>query len=213
MHLVGSRPMVEVVVGRVAPFLASREGRGGAWWAVPTLLREALLVLSGTALVALCAQVMLPFQPVPVTLQTFAVLLIGATFGARRAALTMLVYLLEGAAGLPVFAGAKAGAVHLFGPTGGYLLAFPLAAFVVGWLVERGWDRRPLSAAAALLAGDALILACGVLWLAAPLGLRGAAAVGLLPFIIPNLLKLALASALLPPVRRRVDALTADRQA
>jgi hypothetical protein len=116
----------------------------------PRLLTNAALIAGASAVTALAAQaeIRLPWTPVPVTGQTFAVLLSGAVLGARRAFLAQALYLLEGALGLPVFAGGGAGALHLAGPTGGYLVAFPFAAAATGALAQRGWDRRPPTARA-----------------------------------------------------------------
>jgi biotin transport system substrate-specific component len=169
--------------------------------------REIALIMAGTALVAACAQVHVPMWPVPATLQSFAVLLIGATFGARRGAITLLAYLAEGASGLPVFAGFGAGFARLIGPTAGYLWAFPIAAFAVGALVERGWDRRISTALLALLAGDLIILAAGFAWIAASIGAAAAWTTGVAPFLIFNSVKIALTAASLPIGRRLLDRL------
>jgi biotin transport system substrate-specific component len=141
---------------------------------------EALAVLGGALLIALSARARmpLPFSPVPVTLQTLAVLWVGAQLGARRGALATLVYLGGGALGLPCFAGGG-----LLGPTGGYLLGFVAAAHLVGTLFERGWGRRPTTALAALLLGNGVIYAVGLPWLTAFVGARPALALGLLPFV------------------------------
>lgn len=165
-----------------------------------TLAQNVLLVVSGSLLVALCAQFSfyLPFSPVPVTGQTFAVLLVGATFGARRAAAALLLYLVEGAAGLPVFApGGLPGLARFAGPTAGYLLTYPLAAFLLGWLTER-WPRR--SWLVAVFAAEALIFAGGVSWLKvwAQLSWPQAVTQGLLPFLPGDLLKVVLVGACLP---------------
>lgn len=165
---------------------------------------DLLLILGGSLFTALMAQIAipLPFTPVPITGQTMAVLLVGAALGSRRGALSMAAYLLEGALGLPVFAGGATGLARLHGPTGGYLLGFLAAAFITGWLAERGWDRRPFTAALAMLIGNAMIYLFGLPWLAffleGFLGPKGALALGLLPFIPGDLLKLALAAFLLP---------------
>lgn len=174
-------------------------------------LRETLLMVAGSVLVALAAQVSIPWQPVPVTLQTVAVLLVGAACGSRGGAACMAAYLLEGAAGLPVFAHGTFGVARLFGPTAGYLWSFPLAAFVVGWLVERGWDRRWFSALAALTLGNGIILATGAAWLGVLAGPSVAVRAGVLPFLSIDLLKLALAAGLLPAGRHWVDRLTRSR--
>ncbi|MDT7948667.1 MAG: biotin transporter BioY [Thermoflexus sp.] len=169
-------------------------------------LADAVLILGGSLLTALMARVEipLPFTPVPITGQTFAVLLVGAALGSRRGALSMAVYLLEGALGLPVFAGGAAGLARLRGPTGGYLIGFIAAAFVTGWLAERGWDRRPATTALAMLTGNAVIYLFGLPWLAwfvgSFLGPKGALALGLLPFVPGDLLKLLLATLAFPSV-------------
>ncbi len=165
-----------------------------------TLVQNILLVVSGSLLVALCAQISfyLPFSPVPVTGQTFALLLVGATFGARRAAAALLLYLAQGAVGLPVFApGGLPGLARFAGPTAGYLLAYPVAAFLLGWLTERLPRRAWLLA---VLAAEAAIFAGGVGWLKvwAQLTWPQAVAQGLLPFLPGDLLKVVLVGACLP---------------
>ena len=137
-----------------------------AIWPQTGLAREIALVLTGSWLIALSAQVEIPFWPVPLTGQTFGVLLIAALLGSRRGALTVLTYLVQGAMGLPVFTGGTAGIVKFAGPTGGYLIGFVVAAFVVGWLSERGWDRHVAAAAVAMLVGKVTIYAFGLPWLA-----------------------------------------------
>src|SRR3712207_6772947 len=166
--------------------------------------RSALLVLGFSLLTAAAAQVVvpLPWTPVPLTGQTFAVLLTGALLGPRLGALAMLAYLLEGAAGLPFFRGGAGGVTHLSGATAGYLLAFPAAAYVTGYLAERGWDRRFLSAAAAMALGSVVILACGWAWLAVMFKGGGEAfRLGVAPLLAGGGLKIAVAAAALP-VRR-----------
>lgn len=166
------------------------------------LVRDVLLVLGFSIFLALCAQISfhIPFTPVPVTLQTLAVLLTGAALGSRRGGLAMIAYLVAGAAGLPVFAGGTSGLVNLFGITGGYLWAFPVAAFVVGLLCERGLDRRILTSAFAMLPGTLIIYAVGMSWLAILLHISFIKALtfGMVPFIPGDLLKLVIAAALLP---------------
>jgi biotin transport system substrate-specific component len=158
------------------------------------------MILAGSVAVGVAAQfeVKLPFTPVPITGQTFAVLLVGALLGARRGALALLTYLGEGALGLPVFAGGAAGAAHLLGPTGGYLLGFVPAAFVTGALAERGWDRRVGTTWAAMVLGSAMIFACGVPWLAQFVGWERALPAGLVPFLPGDVAKQVLAALALP---------------
>jgi len=161
---------------------------------------EALLVVGGSLFTALMAQIAipLPFTPVPITGQTLAVLLVGAVLGARRGALSMLAYLAEGLVGLPVFAGGTAGVGRLLGPTGGYLVGFIGAAYVTGWLAERGWDRRPMTAVLAMLAGNGVLYLFGLPWLARFVGPTHVLSMGLFPFIPGDFLKVFLASVLLP---------------
>lgn len=164
-----------------------------------TLFRDILLVLGASIFIALTARIVIPipFSPVPVTGQTLAVLLVGVVLGSRRGALGVLVYITEGAAGLPVFAGGG-GFAYLMGPTGGYLAGFVAAAFLTGMLAERGWDRRPLTAALAMLVGYAAIYLFGLFWLSRFSGMENVLAMGLYPFAAGDLLKLLLATAALP---------------
>ncbi len=163
-------------------------------------IHNTLLVVGASLVTMVAAQVAipLPWTPVPITGQTFAVLLVGATLGARRGALAMLLYLAEGAAGLPVFAGLSGGVTTLFGPTGGYLLAFPLAAFVTGALAERGWDRRFVTMLAAMLLGGATIFALGLAVLSRFVPGDQLVWAGLLPFVPGDLLKSSLAALAFP---------------
>ncbi|MCA9981413.1 MAG: biotin transporter BioY [Anaerolineales bacterium] len=156
------------------------------------------LVVGGSLFIALLAQLSLNIGPVPITGQTLGVLLIGALFGSKRGALTVLAYLAQGAMGLPVFAGGTAGPAVLVGPTAGYLVGFVFAAFVVGLLAERGWDRHALTTALAMLIGNLVIYTVGVAWLSTLIGLEAAIANGVVPFLLGDLLKIALATALLP---------------
>lgn len=171
-----------------------------AVWPATGLLRDLFLVVGGSVLVAALAQLAInvPISPVPITGQTLGVLLLGALLGSRRGALSMLVYIAEGAAGMPVFANATAGPAVLVGPTGGYLAGFVVAAFVVGWLCERGWDRRLVSASAAMLIANLVIYLFGVSWLQWFVGTENVLAAGVYPFIIGDLLKVALATVVLP---------------
>jgi biotin transport system substrate-specific component len=166
---------------------------------------EIARIASANLLMVLCAWIALPLPgtPVPVTGQTFGVLVVAALFGARRGSLTMVLYLLEGAVGLPVFQPFGApGAMRFFGPTAGYLLAFPVAAFATGWLIERasarsyaaGLKARTAQWIAPLLCGEALIFAGGCAWLALlfHFSFSGALEAGLLPFLPGEVVKLAL---------------------
>ena len=164
-----------------------------------TLLRNILLVLGFSTLLALSSRISvpLPWSPVPITGQTFAVLLTGALLGSRLGAITIVAYLAEGAAGLPVFA-YGGGIAELLGPTGGYLIGFVPMAFIVGYLCERGWDRRPWSAALAMLAGNAILYLFGLCWLARFVPSGSLLSAGLIPFIPGDLTKLVVATIALP---------------
>lgn len=179
------------------------QGAGGS----SGVLRGVILVVLGTALLMLSAKVNLPLPYVPMTLQTLAVLVIGAAYGAGLGTATVVAYLTEGAMGLPVFAGPVGGLAPLFGPTAGYLFGFVAAAFVTGWLSERGWDRSVLRLFVAMAFGHLLILAAGFGWLAfgMKLGVEKAWLVGIVPFIAGSLIKNALGAALLPAIRRFLD--------
>lgn len=166
------------------------------------LLKEFLLIGGFAAFVALAAQVRiyLPFTPVPITAQTLAVLVTGAVLGSRRGLLSQLLYFGAGAAGLPVFQGFHGGFSYLQGATAGYLVGFVLAAYVVGLLAERGWDRRYL-ALPMLMVGNVILFIPGLLWLWVFLGFAPwgkVLALGLLPFIPGDLVKLALGAIALP---------------
>lgn len=167
--------------------------------------RVALVVL-GSALIGLAAQIAvpLPFSPVPVTGQTLAVLLVAASLGSRLGAASVALYVVEGLVGLPVFAGGTFGVARLAGPTGGYLLGFIAAAALVGALAERGWDRRVRTCALAMLVGEVVIYAVGLAWLARfPLSV-GLLEAGLLPFLVGDAYKLALAALAVPAAARIV---------
>ena len=172
----------------------------------PHLLSNAVLVVGAGLLTALSAriEIAVPWSLVPITGQTFAVLLSGAVLGARRGFLAQGLYLAAGAAGLPVFAGGAAGA-HIFaGPTGGYLAAFPLAAALTGWLAERGWDRRFPTMLAAMLLGSAVIFGLGLAGLARFVPAETLLAQGLLPFLPGDLIKSSLAALVFPTLWRGV---------
>jgi biotin transport system substrate-specific component len=161
-------------------------------------LHQVLLVVLGTVLLAISAQIQVPFWPVPMTMQTFMVLIIGATYGARLGAATMIAYIIEGAVGLPVFAQFSAGAHVLVGPTAGYLAGFVAAAALTGYLAERGFGRDLATALVSFAAGTVVIFALGLAWLASLIGVEGAITHGLMPFILSEPTKVALATLLLP---------------
>ncbi len=157
-----------------------------------------VFVLAGTLALALASRISVPMVPVPITMQTFAVTMIGALYGWRLGTLTVLAWLAEGMAGLPVLAGGAGGIAHFAGPTAGYLVSFPLMAAMVGWLAERGWTgTRLVQSFAAHFAANIFCLALGGAWLATLIGLEKAMMLGVVPFVLGALLKSALAAALL----------------
>lgn len=164
-------------------------------------LRSAALVACGVVALWLSAKIQVPLWPVPITMQTFVVLTLGIAYGWRLGGSTVLAYLVAGASGLPVFAGAWSeggGIVHLAGPTAGYLVGFAVAAAFVGRLAEHGWDRSPLRAAAAMAVGNVVIYALGIGWLGTLIGYGPALEHGLLPFLFGDAVKVALGATLLP---------------
>ncbi len=162
--------------------------------------RSVSLVFAFSLLVALSAQIVIPVGPVPITAQTFAVLLTGALLGSRLGAMAIIVYLMEGAAGLPFFYGGSSGLLHLLGPTGGYLIAFPAAAFIAGAFAEHGWDKRFPTAVAAMAIGSTVIMLSGWAWfsLVTNTPLSVAFQITVLKFIPGDIIKIALAAAALP---------------
>lgn len=171
-----------------------------AAWPRAGFVENTLLIFGASLLTALAAQlaIPLPFTPVPVTGQTFAVLLCGAALGPRRGFAAQLLYLIEGASGMPVFAGGAAGAQVFAGPTAGYLVAFPLAAALTGWLAERAWDRRFLTMLGVMLLGSTVIFAVGAAGLTRFLPASQVFAAGVLPFLPGDVIKTALAAMLFP---------------
>jgi len=168
-------------------------------------LRDLTLITLGTLFIAALAQVKipLPFTPVPLTGQTFAVLLVAAALGSKRGTASMTFYIALGAFGLPVFAGGASGITYLSGATLGYLIGFVLAAYVVGLLAERGLERSIRTSIVPFLVGTVIIYACGVSWLAIILGsFSKAIAAGLVPFLIGDVIKLIAASLALPAAWR-----------
>ncbi len=163
-----------------------------------SLLAEGLTVLGGSLFIALMAQCSLPIGAVPITLQTFAVLLMGGLLGSKKGALAVIAYLCEGTLGLPFFFSGNGGLLHLMGPTGGYLLGFVLAAFVVGALIERGGRDRYILSLFAMAIGAAIIILFGSLWLTHFVGQKGALSLGVYPFLFGDVIKVVAAATLLP---------------
>jgi biotin transport system substrate-specific component len=177
------------------------------------LLVDVLLVVGGAGLVALCAQIEIPlgFTPVPISGQTFAVLLVGASLGPLLGASSLLLYFCVGLIGAPVYSGGGGGWEIVHGATGGYLVGFIAAAVLTGWLAQRRWDRHFNSAVAAMLSGSVVIYLFGLPWLAKEIGtgLEGTLEAGLYPFVIGDLIKLYLAGMLLPGAWKLVKRLRA----
>lgn len=180
----------------LAPTLSNRYFPRTAEW-----IRSLFLIVLGSLLLAALAQVeiLLPFTPVPITGQTFGVLLVGALLGSKRGAASMILYLTEGALGLPFFAGGASGLGILTGATAGYLVGFIGAAYVVGRLAERGLERSVGTSIIPFLVGTVIIYVCGVAWLSILVGGLGKAIeLGMLPFLVGDAVKLVLASLVLP---------------
>lgn len=165
-------------------------------------LLDAAQVVLGSTFIALCAQIKIPlyFTPVPLTIQTMAVMLIGALLGSRKGALAALCYLVQGCMGLPVFAGGAFGAIHLFGPTGGYLMGYILQAFVIGYLIE-----KKLPVFGALLTGLFLQLLLGSLFLGYFVGFESCLTLGFYPFILGEILKASSVTLFLKKMKRSVS--------
>ena len=164
----------------------------------PGWLRQLALVLGGTVALSASSYISIPFWPVPVTMQTFAVLMVGALYGWRLGGITVLAWLLEAALGMPVLAGGKGGIAPFIGPTAGYLFAFPVGAMLMGWLAARGWNgAHPLRAFWAMLLSTTLIVLLGGAWLSALIGPAKGWQLGVLPFLIGDVLKSAMGAATL----------------
>lgn len=173
-----------------------------------SFIQPVILVLLGSLFIALLAQVSipLPFTPVPITGQTLGVALVGAALGRKLGFLTLITYLVEGASGLPVFAAGGFGLARIIGPSGGYLVAFPFAAALIGYLVERyGADRKFFPTLLSMLAGDLVVFAVGATWLGVWLsiggkfpGIMGVLIMGVIPFLPGSLIKASIAAAILP---------------
>jgi biotin transport system substrate-specific component len=184
---------------------------------VSRAVRAVILVLAGTAILAISAKVKVPFWPVPMTLQTLAVLLIGAAYGSRLAVATVIAYIAEGVIGLPVFTNtppAVAGPLYMLGPTAGFIMSWVVVAAIVGLAADRGWDRSPLRLGAAMLIAVIVQFAIGFAWLAwlaqLPNGVSGIGAAkafagGVAPFLLGDALKVVLAALVIPASWMLVD--------
>ncbi len=201
VRAVGIPVEFRIMTSRASTILdqVSLRAASASWWTLVRVLSVAFVA----GLTAAAAQVSfpLPFTPVPFTIQPMVVLLGAAALGSRLGALSQVAYLLAGVAGVPVFAFAPElpqAAARLLGPSGGYLMAYPLAAFVTGYLAERGLDRRYLTSILAMAAGLAVIFVGGVSWLSLGVGLQAALATGLYPFVLVDAVKVAVAGLVLP---------------
>ena len=178
------------------------------WCSDIPVLRNTVLAVAATVALWISAKIQVPLYPVPITMQTFVVLAVGMAFGWRLGAAAMLLYLAEGAAGLPVFAGTPErgiGLAYMMGPTGGFLVSFVFAAALVGWLASKGWDRNPVSTLAAMFLGSLVIYAIGLTWLALMTGWSySLLEKGMFPFLYGDAVKMLLAAALLPLAWRLV---------
>jgi biotin transport system substrate-specific component len=165
------------------------------------LVANGLAVVAGSLILWAAAKIQVPFYPVPMTLTTLAIMLIGACYGWRLGLATVALYLLEGALGLPVFSATPErgiGIAYLMGPTGGYLLGYLVAVFIVGWFAQRGADKSPLRLFVAMLVADVALMALGFIWLAILIGPEAAWVAGVLPFLLGDLLKVAIAALAVP---------------
>ena len=167
-----------------------------------SLVTKAAFVLAGTLVLALASQISVPMVPVPITMQTFAITMIGALYGWRLGAITILAWLGEAMVGFPVLAGGAGGIAPFMGPTAGYLVSFPIIGALVGWLAERGWSGdRVVRSFLAHLSANILCLAIGGAWLAALIGAEKGWLFGVAPFILGAVLKSALAAAVLKTIQ------------
>ncbi|MEO3998478.1 biotin transporter BioY [Mesorhizobium sp. CAU 1732] len=163
----------------------------------------ATLAVAGTLLLTLSAKTRVILGPVDMSMQTFAVMAIAATFGLRLGVATLVLYMAQGAMGFPVFQASPekgVGIVYMLGTTGGFLAGFVVMAAIVGWAADRGWDRNPVKLFGAMMVGEVVMMAMGFAWLAGLIGAAGAWQFGVAPFIVPDLIKVALAAAIVPAV-------------
>ncbi len=167
------------------------------------MIKYVVLAVLGSLVLTISAKIQVIQTPVPITLQTLAIFAISAAFGSKLAVATVLLYLAQGLAGLPVFAGSVAGPFYMAGPTAGYLVGFVVAAYIIGSAADKGWSKNPIKMAGAIVVADVVIFALGFTWLAIVIGkgdlfagAYGAFFGGVVPFIVADLIKIALASSL-----------------
>ena len=171
---------------------------------INTYTKNILLILFGTILLAVSSKIQVPFWPVPMTMQTFVVLIIAMTYGWKLSLLTLIAYLIEGAIGLPVFA-KGGGLTYLIGPTAGYLYGMAIAAAVVGYFADLGYGKSIIKCIVPLLLGTIIIFICGIGYLSSIIGFEKAIAAGLLPFIPSELFKIALALFIIPSIWKYIQ--------
>ena len=179
--------------------------------AVPNqkIIKNLLIIFLSSLLVTISAKIKIPFYPVPMTMQTFVVILVGITFGWKIGVATISLYLFEGIIGFPVFAGTPEkgiGIAYMVGPTGGYLFGFAISAGFLGWLSSKGWDRNVFLTLAAMILGTTIIFTFGIIWLGAVIGWeKPILEIGIFPFIPAEVFKIALATAILPLIWKRLS--------
>lgn len=177
-----------------------------AIWKTPasSQIKNIVLALVGSLAIWITAKIQIPFYPVPVTMQTLVVLIIGMAYGPKLGTATLLIYFAQGALGLPVFAGTPEkgiGIAYMFGPTGGYLFGFIPAVILVGYLAKRGWDRSSVKTFIAMVLGNIVIYSFGLLWLGTVLGWdKPILEWGLTPFLLGDVLKISIATLVLPGI-------------
>jgi biotin transport system substrate-specific component len=189
--------MATAITARPLVSLALPENRAARFAA------QLALVFAGTLILTLSAKTKVVLGPVDMSLQTLAIFLIAATFGLRLGVATLVLYMIEGALGWPVFQSTPErgiGIAYMMGTTGGYLLGFVAAAAIVGWAADRGWDRNLFKFLGAVLVAEIVIMALGFGWLATIIGVEKAWVFGVVPFIVPDLIKVGIAAALMPAV-------------
>lgn len=163
-----------------------------------TKINNVLIAIFGSLAIAVATQIAIPLHPVPITLQTFAALLVGMVLGPKQGSAAVSLYLFEGICGLPVFSNFSYGPAVIFGPTGGYLIGFVFAALIAGCLLQRGWAKRSTTTFLAALLGDIALFACGYLMLSYLVGFHKAYLCGVAPFYLVEAIKLAILTAIVP---------------
>ena len=179
-------------------------------FAKDSIFTDAILILTGSLVTAVFAQISiyLPFSPVPITGQTLAVLLVGAVLGSSKGAISQILYLIEGVIGLPVFAVGHSSISYILGPTGGYLIGFIFAAFLMGWFSENGWDRKKLTVAITAFLSNIIIYIFGLTWLSIFFPLNKILTIGFYPFIIGDILKIFLLIIILPSCWKLISSIS-----